>query len=91
MDDSKPCEWCNNTSGTIDSQEQNIESLEAEVKALNNNEIALRIEIGELKEAAKKAQTIQEYLNKNLNGQLSRRIIQVCRYRSELLDKIAAE
>ena len=30
----KPCEWCNNTSGTIDSQERHIEELKAEVENL---------------------------------------------------------
>ena len=36
----KPCEWCNNTSGTIDSQEAHIEELkeliEKQRKELSN-------------------------------------------------------
>lgn len=34
MDDRKPCPWCDNTSGTIDSLEQHIEELMLEVKNL---------------------------------------------------------
>jgi len=34
MDDSKPCQWCDNTSGTTDSQEAHIEELMLEVKNL---------------------------------------------------------
>ena len=34
MDDSKPCQWCDNTSGTIDSQERHIEDLKEEIGKL---------------------------------------------------------